>query len=1091
MSHTIPLFRVGTFVVAILLYTHTLAQQGPLGFETAQYGQRLPGISLDMDFDASNRMYSCEKVGRVWVSINGIRANNALIDIQEEVDNSTDRGLLALALDPNFAQNGYLYLSYVVDRHHLLYYGTPAYNANTSYDGASIVRVTRYTVSPQSLTATNPNLMSVVPNSRLVLLGESKASSAVVLDGSHAGGDLAFGADGSLLVATGDGAGLNGRDVGGSGNPGYGSNFWQQALDDGLMTFRENVGSYRSQLLDSHSGKILRLDPTTGDGLPSNPYFDPAKPRSARSRMFASGLRNPYRISMRPGTGSPNPAAGDPGSLYIGDVGWNRYEEIHVMKRPGQNFGWPFYEGASFVEGRSEFYVVPPNKITNANDSTQNIYYDRLPDPNDSLALFSKPEIAISHQSLGVTYLQHGVQVSLPSFNLPYNNVTNGASAVIDGGWTPRLSTLPEAYQNKYFFGGYFRGSITYADFDEDDDVLSIKHFGQEFNGMNNMSINPNNGKLYVLYGFNIDVFQVAFTGNQPPVVSLLTNASYGTSPLSVSLDGSNSRDPEQTAITYAWNFGDGSAVSTLAAPVHSYTATGVRSYTTTLTVTDAGGASAQQSIIISVNNTPPTILSTSLDNLTLVSATATTALTLSAVVTDAEHSAAQLTYRWQVFEQHNDHAHPEFDLSSPVSSVTLAALGPCSGLETYWYRVVLTVTDAAGLMTSVNKDIYPNCSGLAQTISFPTVGKRPLSGTPFRPTVWSSSGLPVTLYVVGGPAYMQGGSVYLTGRVGRVTLRALQSGNGAYRPAATVERNFDVANLTTADLALQLAFDSRVSAVNVPVQLQLTVTNNSLDEASGVVLVSRLPENLSFVSGSGLTYLNGVVSGTLASVPGGFSQTVDLIVQPTAAGTYRLSAEIDASDAFDPDSQAGSGTGDGEDDQATIDLRTPDDDEAEWVSPNPNQQPLPPLLGNQPPPVANKVDLSLAMTANTRVATVGQPLTQTLTVTNAGSLTAMNVVVRDTLRLLTLSLPSAWSVVASGANYTVIEATIPVITPQQSASLSFTVFPTATGLSQTAAQIWSVGLPGPNSPPDADSIPGNGVANGEDDCAWLDWRVY
>ena len=90
---------------------------------------------------------------------------------------------------------------------------------------------------------------------------------------------------------------------------------------------------------------MLRLDPETGDGLPSNPFWDPAHPRSARSRTWALGLRNPYRFSLKPGSGSHNPTDGNPGIFYVGDVGWNSSEDFHVIDRPGLNLGWPIFEG--------------------------------------------------------------------------------------------------------------------------------------------------------------------------------------------------------------------------------------------------------------------------------------------------------------------------------------------------------------------------------------------------------------------------------------------------------------------------------------------------------------------------------------------------------------------------------------------------------------------------------------------------------------------------------------------------------------------------------------------------------------------------
>src|SRR5208282_4293249 len=96
-------------------------------------------------------------------------------------------------------------------------------------------------------------------------------SGCVVTDTAHGPGGLAFGTDGTLLAGCGDGASANTEDSG--SNP---RTQFQQALNAGLMTTAENVGAFRAQLVNSLSGKILRLDPATGDGVASNPFYDPA-----------------------------------------------------------------------------------------------------------------------------------------------------------------------------------------------------------------------------------------------------------------------------------------------------------------------------------------------------------------------------------------------------------------------------------------------------------------------------------------------------------------------------------------------------------------------------------------------------------------------------------------------------------------------------------------------------------------------------------------------------------------------------------------------------------------------------------------------
>jgi len=95
--------------------------------------------------------------------------------------------------------------------------------------------------------------------------------------------------------------------------------------------------------LDSLSGKILRVDPITGKGLSDNPFYN-GDADSNRSKVYDYGLRNPFRFAFQPGTGT----------LFIGDVGWNTWEEINRGR--GQDFGWPYYEGGSGVSLKTGGY---------------------------------------------------------------------------------------------------------------------------------------------------------------------------------------------------------------------------------------------------------------------------------------------------------------------------------------------------------------------------------------------------------------------------------------------------------------------------------------------------------------------------------------------------------------------------------------------------------------------------------------------------------------------------------------------------------------------------------------------------------------
>ena len=151
---------------------------------------------------------------------------------------------------------------------------------------------------------------------------------------------MVFAADGTLLASCGDGGSYTTTDAGSASET-----YYAQALSDGIIRSNENVGALRSQMINSLNGKILRFDPSTGNGVSSNPFYSSSSPRSAKSRVWALGFRNPFRISIKPNTGSTNPAIGDIGEIYVGDVGWNTYEELNIMKLQGTNCGWPLLEG--------------------------------------------------------------------------------------------------------------------------------------------------------------------------------------------------------------------------------------------------------------------------------------------------------------------------------------------------------------------------------------------------------------------------------------------------------------------------------------------------------------------------------------------------------------------------------------------------------------------------------------------------------------------------------------------------------------------------------------------------------------------------
>jgi glucose/arabinose dehydrogenase len=248
--------------------------------------------------------YVGQKAGVIRVVRNGQVLATPLVDLRGRVNDGGDRGLMGMALHPSFASNGYLYLAYT--------YQDPTLAES---DWRQTQRVTRITVRGDVAD----------PASEVVVLG--RVTGAACYDAPrtadcipaarpvHTIDDLAFDGAGALWVSIGDGAA-----------PGY-----------------SRAEADRAQDLAVLAGKLLRVDATTGRGLPGNPFFDPQAPDANAGRVWAYGLRNPFRFTFHPTTGIP----------YVADVGADRFEEINVV-RAGGNYGWPCYEGHNPVPENAE-----------------------------------------------------------------------------------------------------------------------------------------------------------------------------------------------------------------------------------------------------------------------------------------------------------------------------------------------------------------------------------------------------------------------------------------------------------------------------------------------------------------------------------------------------------------------------------------------------------------------------------------------------------------------------------------------------------------------------------------------------------------
>jgi PKD repeat protein len=634
-----------------------------------------------------------------------------VVDLHPQVQDFWDRGLLGLAVDPGFGTAGrnFVYVLYTHDHNPE---GSPASWGDAcptppgpNTDGCTVTgNLSRIPVDPATGVATGPEQPLI-------------ADDWCQQFPSHSIGHLAFGPDGMLYVTGGDGASFTNPDWGQFGG---GANSPTPANPCGdppspigtpLSPPGAEGGALRSQsprrlagdprLLD---GAVLRVDPATGNGVPGNPMYNAQNPSSNASRIIGYGLRNPFRFTFRP----------DTSELWVGDVGWNTWEEVNRMTTPtpstAVNFGWPCYEGV----GRLSSYDSANLTIC------ENLYTDG------------------ANPATGPYYnYQHGVSV-VSNDGCPLN-----AGSVISAISFYSGNSYPGFYKGALFFGDHSRNCI-----------WAMLPGGNGLPNSNNIQafvVDPNSHPVDLeadpvsgdLFYANFDggqIRRIQFTGpNNPPNAVATANPTSGPAPLTVQFNGSGSSDPDGDALSYAWDLdGDGAYDdSTAANPTFTYTT--ANTYTVTLRVTDARGASSTSApitITVGTGNTPPTpVIDTPSPSLTWAVGDT---IGFSGHATDAQDgNLSASAFTWELIIHHcttGCHTHLQ-ETRTGVASGSFAAPDHDypSSLE-----IRLTVRDSGGLTGTASVNLQPKTVNLTlqssptslQLTAGPTTARAPFTIT-------------------------------------------------------------------------------------------------------------------------------------------------------------------------------------------------------------------------------------------------------------------------------------------------------------------------------------------------------------------------
>ena len=500
------------------------------------------------------------------------------------VHRGNENGLLGIALDPGFATNRWMYL----------FYSAPTPEEQ---------HVSRFTLADDgTIDMASEKVLLRIPHQRIVCC--------------HSAGSMTFGPGGLLYISTGD-------DTEHSQSQGY------NPIDDDVL--RNNPGdnpdadrAYDARRTSGNTndlrGKILRIKPEP-DGtysIPPGNLFPPfeSDPEKTRPEIYTMGHRNPFRIAVDQ----------ERGWLYNGEVGpdagnenANRgprgYDELNQIRQAG-NMGWPYciadnkpYRDWTFPNGPAgETFDCEggPNNTSNYNTGLS-----KTPPATGALLWWPyTPYPAGFPWGSGDTAIPGGsgrTAIAGPVYHFDPESESD--------------TKLPEYYDDKVFFADWSRDWIATLTLDAEGKPAKIERFmpNGDWRHPQDIELGPD-GTLYVLEwgrnfnyagsGINPDsgLYRIDYVkGSRTPVAQAGADKDSGGVPLMVTFSSAGSEDPDGDALTFEWDFGDGSEPSTEANPTHTYTEPGT--YTAQLKVTDATGKTGTSTVVITVGNTRPTVV--------------------------------------------------------------------------------------------------------------------------------------------------------------------------------------------------------------------------------------------------------------------------------------------------------------------------------------------------------------------------------------------------------------------------------------------------------------------------------------------------
>lgn len=516
---------------------------------------------MELDIAPDGRIFLIELQGVVKLldPAHGSVQEIARLDVTTEQEN----GLIGLALDPNFVENGWVYLQY----------SPPDFSGQ---------HISRFKFVDDMLD---------LGSEQLLLKYEEQRQQCC-----HHAGSLEFGPDGNLYIGTGDNT-----------NPFADSEGYaplDQRPERHAWDAQRTAGNTRS-----YNGKILRIRPrpnAAGYTIPEGNLF-PSDGSIGHPEIYVMGCRNPWRINVDQRTGF----------LYWGDVGPDAgqdgprgprgYDEVNQARSAG-NHGWPYFIGnnrsyaivdfATGEIGPQQDPAHPLNRSVN-NSGSQELPPARAP-------LF---------------YYPASPSEEFPEVGSGGRTACAGPIYYFDSD-SKSDSKFPAAYDSTLFAFEWSRNWIIAAHLDPDGNLERLERFMPDETFVRPIDMRfDSSGALYVIeygetWGVNADAKLVRVDyvrGNRTPNAVAKVENHIGREPLRVELNASASSDKDADPLSYRWRAiradGQQSTVRELGQHMNT-TATfeqpGV--FTIELQVSDPQGATSVSTQPVIVGNTPPVV---------------------------------------------------------------------------------------------------------------------------------------------------------------------------------------------------------------------------------------------------------------------------------------------------------------------------------------------------------------------------------------------------------------------------------------------------------------------------------------------------